>query len=141
MKLVQSISTYLKSRPPLSDRATVVILLVGTAGLLVTIGTLNGGVAPSASAWDGIKAYLTTLLGSTFILVLAFLALVVCVWQIAHGRGYAHVATILGVLAVALLGPGIVSAAATATRSPETLVAPLDAVSAPAVAPLLFARS
>ena len=141
MKLVQSISTYLKSRPPLSDRATVAILLVGTAGLLVTIGALNGGAAPTASTWDGIKTYLTSLLGSTFVLVLAFMALVVCVWQIAHGRGYAHVATILGVLAVALLGPGIVSAAATATRSPETLVAPLDAVAAPAVAPLLFARS
>lgn len=141
MKLVQSISTYLKSRPPLSDRATVAILLVGTAGLLVTIGALNGGAAPTASTWDGIKTYLTSLLGSTFVLVLAFMALVVCVWQIAHGRGYAHVATILGVLAVALLGPGIVNAAATATRSPGTLVAPFDAVAAPAVAPLLFARS
>lgn len=141
MKLVRSVSDYLKARPPLSDKATVAVLLVGTAGLLVTIGALNGGAAPAASTWDGIKVYLTSLLGSTFVLVLAFMALVVCVWQIAHGRGYGHVGTILGVLAVALLGPGIVNAAATATRSPLALVAPADTAAAAASVHALVARS
>lgn len=140
MNPVRSFSNRIKSRPPMSDRTAVTVLLVGTAGLLVTMAALNGGVAPAASTWDGIRTYLNSLLGSSFVMVLAFMALVVCVWQIAHGRGYGHVATILGVLAVALLGPGIVNAAATATRSPETLVV-VPAATAPGVALASVARS
>ena len=84
MNPVRSFSNRIKSRPPMSDRTAVTVLLVGTAGLLVTMAALNGGVAPAASTWDGIRTYLNSLLGSSFVMVLAFMALVVCVWQIAQ---------------------------------------------------------
>lgn len=104
-----------------TDSQALAVLVLATTGLLVTIGALNGGTAPTASAWDGIKTYLTEMLSSTWVIMLALVALVVCVWQIAHGRGYAHVATVLGILAVALLGPSLVTAAATATRDPQVV--------------------
>ena len=113
-----------RGKPLPSDRAALVVLVVGTVGLLLTIGALNGGAPPAASAWDGIKTYLLGLLASTWVLVLALIALVVCVWQIAHGQGYRAVGNILGLLAVALIGPGVLTAAATATRSPVALQQP-----------------
>jgi len=101
----------------LSDGTTLAMLVVGTVGLLVTIGALNGGTAPTASAWDGLVTYLKTLLTSTWVLMLAFIALIAAVWQLAHGRGYGGVALVLGVLAIALLGPGVLTSVATSTRA------------------------
>ena len=101
---------------------TMALALACTAGLLVTIAALNGGVAPTASSWDTIKTWLHDLLTSTFVLMLALIALLAGVWQIAHGRGYATLGTVLGVLAAALLGPATVDAAATATRDPSMAV-------------------
>ena len=105
-----------------SDAKSLAVLVVATTGLLVTIAALNGGVAPTASVWDGLKTYLADMLSSTWVVMLALIALVVAVWQIAHGRGYGHVGTILGILSVALLGPPLVTAAATATRNPDAVV-------------------
>jgi hypothetical protein len=123
-------STQSDSKP--KSFKTLGLLLATTCALLVTIGALNNGTAPTASVWDGLKTYIqTNLLGSTFVIMLALIALVVCVWQIAHGRGYGHVGTVLGVLALALLGPGLVDAAATATRDPMAVLTPA-ATSAPA---------
>ena len=109
---------------------TLGLLLGTTCALLVTMGALNGGVAVSTSTWDAIKNYLSSMLSSSFVLSLALVSLLVCVWQIAHGRGYGHVGTVLAVLALSLLGPGMVTAAATATRSPQAVIAPAD-VTAP----------
>lgn len=115
-------TTFLSAKKkPISDRTALAALVVGTVGLLVTVAALNGGIAPTASAWDGIRVYLASLLSSSWVLVLAFIALVAAVWQIAHGRGYGSIGLILGILAVALIGPGVVTAAATATRSPVAI--------------------
>jgi hypothetical protein len=92
------------------------VLILGTVGLLVMMAALNGGAAPTASVWDGLVTYLRGLLTSTWVLVLAFIALIAAVWQLAHGRGYGGVALILGILAIALLGPGLVTSVATSTR-------------------------
>jgi hypothetical protein len=54
------------------------------------------------------------------VLVLAFIALIAAVWQLAHGRGYGGVGLILGILAIALLGPGLVNSVATSTRPAPT---------------------
>ena len=70
---------------------TMAIALACTAGLLVTIAALNGGVAPAASTWDVIKTWLHDLLTSTFVIMLALIALLAGVWQVAHGRGYGTV--------------------------------------------------
>jgi hypothetical protein len=114
------------------DFKTLGLLLGTTGALLLTMGALNGGTALEASTWDALKLYLSGMLSSSFVLFLAFVALVVCVWQIAHGRGYGHVGTILGILAVALLGPGIVTAASTTTRDPQAVVAPSAVAKQPA---------
>jgi hypothetical protein len=109
------------------DLKTLGLLLGTTCALLVTLGALNGGAALTPSTWDAIKNYLAGMLGSSFVISLALVALVVCVWQIAHGRGYGHVGTVLGILAVALLGPGMVTAASTSTREPVAVTEPAAA--------------
>ena len=103
---------------------TMAIALACTAGLLVTIGALNGGNPPTASTWDAIKIWLHDLLTSTFVIMLALIALVAAIWQAAHGRGYGQLSIVLGVLAGGLLGPSVVDAAATATRDPDAICAP-----------------
>jgi multisubunit Na+/H+ antiporter MnhG subunit len=109
---------------------SLAVMVVGTAGLLVTMGALNGGTAPTAGVWDGLKQYANDMLTSTFVIMLAFIALIICVWQIAHGRGFGHVGVVIGILAVALLGPSVVIAAATATRDPGAIFAFASADSA-----------
>ena len=112
---------------------TVSLALACTAGLLVTIAALNGGVPPTASTWDAIKTFLHDLLTSTFVIMLALIALVAAIWQASHGRGYGQLSIVLGVLAAGLLGPGVVDAAATATRDPSVAVVTPAASSTPSV--------
>jgi hypothetical protein len=120
MNILQKLKT---AKPLRSEGATLALLVGSTAVLLMSIGALNGGQNLAASVWDGLKTYLEGLLSSSFVIVLALIALVALVWQIAHGRGYQHVGAVLGVLAVAVLGPGLATAAATATREPAPIVA------------------
>ena len=92
-------------------------LLVGVLGLFITAGALNGGVALTASVWDGLRTTINDMLTSTWTLALAFIALLVAVWQIGHGRGYGYLAVVLGLMATAIIGPGFVTSIATATRA------------------------
>ncbi|HSY26459.1 MAG TPA: hypothetical protein VK832_03065, partial [Burkholderiaceae bacterium] len=98
-----------------------VMLVLATVGLLTTMAALNGGTALTASVWDGLKTTLISMLSSTWVLALAFIALVAAVWQIAHGRGYSYLAVILGLLSVAIIGPTFVTSVATATRAPVAM--------------------
>jgi len=98
-----------------SHLITALMLILCTVFLLSTIGALNGGVDLTASVWDALKIWLQSMLTSTWLLVLTLITLVVCVWRLAHGQGYGMLSVILGILAVALIGPGFVTAAATAT--------------------------
>lgn len=93
-------------------------MVATTAVVLTTLGALNGGVAVTAGVWDNLQRTVRGLLTSSWVLALAFTALVAAVWQIAHGRGYATLATVLGLLAVALIGPGMATSIATATHAP-----------------------
>ena len=108
-----------------------VVLVLTTVGLLTTIGALNGGTALTASVWDGLKTTLTSMLSSTWVLALAFIALVAAVWQIAHGRGYGYLAVILGLLSVAIIGPTFVTSVATATRAPIVRIVHIVRIAAP----------
>lgn len=89
-------------------------LYVLAGGLIATVGALNGGTALTSSVWDTLATTIkTTFLQSTFLQVLAFIAMVVAVWEITHGKGYGRLAVVLGLSAVALLGPGIFTSVST----------------------------
>ena len=101
-----------------SSAAKLAITMIATtAVVLATLGALNGGVAVTAGVWDTLQTTVRGLLTSSWVLALAFIALVAAVWQIAHGRGYGALATVLGLLAVALIGPGMATSIATSTHS------------------------
>jgi len=97
-------------------------LLVGTLSVLVAVAALNGGTAPTANAFSVLKTAMTGLLSSSWTLALAFVALVAAVWQIANGRGFGYLASVLGVMAVAFIGPTFVTSIATATQKPVSQI-------------------
>jgi hypothetical protein len=120
----------MKTTSPLSSQdvgtlqmsATLVLSVLAVLG---TLAALNGGTALTASSWDSMVTYLQGMLSSTWVLVLAFAALLVCVWQLMHGAGYRSAGLILAILGFALIGPGVVRAMATATGEPASItVAP-----------------
>lgn len=94
------------------------------AGVLVaTTGALNGGTLPPASVFTPLKTWLqTNFLGSDWVLLVGLVCLVVLVWSLMHGKGWGSASVILGVLSVALLGPNLLVALATATREPAPIV-------------------
>jgi fumarate reductase subunit D len=96
-----------------------VALMVLTMGaMLVSVGALNGGTALAASAWDTLQTTIQTMLGSTLVLALVLLSLIVTIWQLSHGQGYRNLTVVLGILATALIGPSLVQTVATATGTP-----------------------
>jgi hypothetical protein len=102
----------------LSSSKIIIALLVSAAALLMSAAALNGGTALTASAFDGIVTTIKGLLTSSMVLSMALVALFAAVWQITHGKGYGMLSMVLGVLAVAILGPTIMTSVATATRNP-----------------------
>lgn len=106
----------------LSDSTVTTGLILATIVLLASAGALNGGTALVASGFDTIIATIKSMLASTMVLSFAFVALFAAVWQVTHGKGYGMLSIVLGVLAVAILGPAIVTTTATATRDPAALV-------------------
>ncbi len=109
-----------------------VAMILATVGVFVTIAALNGGTALGTSAWDGLVTYLTNLLKSTWIMVLALVVLVVAVWQLAHGGGYKTLGVIIAVFAVALIGPGFMTTMSSTTAAPGSVTsAPGSVTSAP----------
>ncbi len=113
-------------KPGAGNQATLVILILGMVTLLTTMGAMNGGTALAASVWDALRTTLTGMLSSTFTIALAMVVLIVAVWQITHGRGYGTVGLILGLLSVALIGPGFVTTLSTSTREPMVRIVNVD---------------
>lgn len=111
---------------------TIAALIAGVAAVALSAGALNGGVAPTASAWDGLVLWFQGMMTSTWVIVMALIVLVGAVWQLAHGGGYKMLSVVLGVLAVALIGPGLVTTVATATGQQAMIVAPIAHVSSAA---------
>jgi hypothetical protein len=92
-------------------------LLVAVAAPIAVLGcmaAMNGGTALTTSAFDAVVNTLRDLLSSSWTIMLALVVLVAAVWQLAHGGGYKTVGLILGVLAVALVGPGFLTTISTA---------------------------
>ena len=105
----------MKSIEQIDTIKTGTLVLLGVTATLLSLAALNGGTAVTASAWDTVVTYLRNMLASTWVLVLGLVALVVCVWQLAHGQGYRSASFVLAIMAFALIGPGVVTAMATAT--------------------------
>ncbi|CAE6841976.1 hypothetical protein [Paraburkholderia aspalathi] len=105
-----------------SDRsfrpAAIIVLAMGA--MLISVGALNGGTALAASAWDTLVSTIQSMLGSTLVMALVLLSLIVTIWQLAHGQGYRNLTVVLGILAVALIGPSLMTTVATATGVPAT---------------------
>lgn len=127
--------------------AVAPVALGGTAafiGILEigTTGALNGGTIPPASAFTPLKTWVqTNFLGSDWVLVIGFFALVVLIWGLLHGKGWGGASIVLGILAGALLGPNLVIAAATATRDPQPMVTRVDQTTHGATAAVAALRS
>ena len=115
---------------PMGEATGRALVLGGTSALLLSLGALNGG-AVSSSVFDPLKTFISAQLASTFVIALAFIALIALVWQLSHGGGWKAAATVLGVLVAGFLGTGLVTASATATRS-QAEVAAADAMVASA---------
>lgn len=108
-----------------ANSASDLMLLVACAlAIGFSVGALNGGTALTTSVWDALETWLTGMLSSTWVLVLAFIALIAAVWSLAHGGGYRGISLILGILAVALIGPGVVRQVAQANGEVATISAP-----------------
>ncbi|ANB78030.1 MAG: hypothetical protein RXR20_06605 [Paraburkholderia sp.] len=99
--------------------AAVIVLAMGA--MLISVGALNGGTALGASAWDTLVSTIQSMLGSTLVMALVLLSLIVTIWQLAHGQGYRNLTVVLGILAVALIGPSLMTTVATATGVPSTV--------------------
>jgi hypothetical protein len=124
-----------------SPMQTLTAVALG-AGLLATTGALNGGTLPPASAFTPLKTWLqTNFLGSDWVLLMGFVALIALIWGLVHGKGWGAASIVLGLLTAALLGPTMVIAAATATRAPTPIVQQLHQVPQAAVAGVLTAKS
>lgn len=96
--------------------AAVIVLVMGS--MLISIGALNGGTALAASAWDTLVSTIQGMLGSTLVMAMVLLSLIVTIWQLAHGQGYRNLTVVLGILATALVGPSLMTTVATATGMP-----------------------
>jgi hypothetical protein len=92
---------------------TIALAIAAPLAILGCMAAMNGGTALTASAFDSVVTTLRNILSSTWTIMLALVVLVVAVWQLAHGGGYKTVGVILGVLAIALVGPGFLTTIST----------------------------
>jgi hypothetical protein len=92
---------------------SVLVTAVAPLAILGCMAAMNGGTALATGPFDVLVTTLRDLLQSSWTLALGFVVLVVCVWQLAHGGGYKYVGYILGLLAVALVGPGMLTTIST----------------------------
>lgn len=125
-------------KTPTSAQKQTALMVASFTALVITAGALNGGTALSASAWDNLRTWTETMLTSSWTLTIALFGLIAGVWQLIHGKGYGMLGTVVGILGVALVGPGVVTTAATATRPVHAHVA-VAKVQAPAT--VLVAQS
>lgn len=96
-------------------RAGEVLVVVGApVALLGCAAAMNGGTALATGPFDVVVTTLRDMLASSWTLALCFVLLVVCVWQLAHAGGYKYVGYILGLLAIALVGPSMLTTVSTA---------------------------
>lgn len=98
----------------ISGGSRALAMVAAPLAIMAAMAAMNGGNALQASAFDSVVDTLNTLLSSTWVMMLAIIVLVVAVWQLAHGGGYKTVGLVIGVLAVALVGPTFLTTVSTA---------------------------
>jgi hypothetical protein len=131
---------FLKDLTP--QRVGYLLVAVGAPlALLASVAAMNGGTALTAGAFDAVVTMLQNMLKSTWTIMLALVVLVAAVWQLAHGGGYKTIGLILGVLAIALVGPGFLTTVSTSmpNAAQMQLIAQAQAA-APAVPHVLVAE-
>jgi hypothetical protein len=101
------------------------------------LAAMNGGTALATGPFDVVVTTLRDILASSWTIMLALVVLVVAIWQLAHGGGYKTVGVILGVLAIALVGPGFLTTISTSMPEAQQMQLIVQAQQAPAAAPAL----
>ena len=126
----------------LERAAKLLVVVAAPIAIVGSVAAMNtGGTALTASAFDAVVTMLKNLLTSTWTLMLALVVLVAAVWQLAHGGGYKTVGLILGVLAIALVGPTFLTTISTSMPNAAQMQVIAQAqVSAPAVPHVLVAQ-
>jgi len=133
MKLLKNFST---------DRAAGFLVSVAApVAVLSCMAAMNGGTALATGPFDVVVTTLQGILSSSWTIMLALVVLIVAVWQLAHGGGYKTIGVILGVLAIALVGPTLLTSISTSMPDAAQMQLIQHAqVSAPASAQVLVAK-
>lgn len=128
------------NKKSLSGAAGTLVAVAVPFALLGTMAAMNGATALTVGPFDSVVGVLTSLLSSTWTIMLALVVLVAAVWQLAHGGGYKSIGVILGVLAIALVGPTFLTTISTSmpTAAQQKLIA--QAQTAPAASKVLVAK-
>lgn len=106
----------MKKKPFQMNWMDVMVLGALALGILSATGALNGGTAVSTGTWDFLVTFVeNTILKSNWTIFGALCALTAAVWTLMFKGTYTYVPVVLGVLGLALIGPGLVTTAATAT--------------------------
>lgn len=110
--------------------------------MTASMAAMNSGTSLVANEFAPVVTWLRDLLASDYTMVMALIVLVAGIWQLAHGGGYKTVAVILGVLAIALVGPGVLTSMSTSMPSAlqTKLVAHVEQGPAPTPLTLLSMR-
>lgn len=87
--------------------------VTGPLAILACTAAMNGGTALTINEFGPIVTWLRGMLSSEYTMVLAMVVLVAGIWQLAHGGGWKTIGLVLGVLAVALVGPGVLTTMST----------------------------
>jgi hypothetical protein len=105
----------------------VLVAVAAPLGIMGCMAAMNGGTALTPGPFDVVVTTLRDLLASSWTIMLALVVLLVTVWQLAHGGGYKTIGVILGVLGIALVGPGFLTTISTSMPDAAHLRLPAPA--------------
>jgi len=114
---------------------STLVAAVAPIAILGCMAAMNGGTALATGPFDVVVTTLRDILASSWTIMLALVVLVVAIWQLAHGGGYKTVGVILGVLAIALVGPGFLTTIMPDAQQVQLIA---QAQQAPAAVPVLI---
>jgi hypothetical protein len=122
--------------------ARVLVAVAAPVAVLGSMAAMNNGTSLAANEFAPVVTWLRDMLASDLTMVLALVVLLAGIWQLAHGGGYKTVGVILGVLAIALVGPGVLTTMSTSmpTVAQQQLIAHADLAPAAAPVNVLVAR-
>lgn len=118
------------------DLGGALVAVATPIALLGCMAAMNGGTALAAGPFDVVVTTLRDILASSWTIMLSLVVLVVAIWQLAHGGGYKSVGVILGVLAIALVGPGMLTTISTSMPSVAQVAIIAQSDLAPSLAPV-----